>query len=253
MSEIRPCATGRARLLASARMKLVVIAALSLLASCKDRPRESQQQQPAPAQPGPAQLGAGAPAAAPASGVAPAAPATPETPDICRIGLDALDKATCTKPESRDSLVDARKAIARTSEAIGKLTAADPRQLQVMCAQMLLAIERDAAKLSCTLAIDARRRKEITTLLDAWFGQRTPVTPTGDAAADAVIARIAAVRDAACECRDAACLDRLDKQLGEVGTMPAAAPDAARKLGSKLLEDASRCASRVRTLGEQPR
>ncbi|HWO17591.1 MAG TPA: hypothetical protein VNO30_02405 [Kofleriaceae bacterium] len=236
-------------------MKLVVVAALSLLASCKDRPRESpqqpassQQQAPlAPAQP----AGAGAPAG-PAGGAA-AAPPAQNVPDICRLGLDALDNATCTKPEARGSLVDARKAIAHTSETVGKIAEADPRQLQVMCAQMLLAIERDAATLSCTLAIDARRRKEITTLLDAWFGQRTKVTPTGDAAADAVIARIAAVRDAACECRDVACLDRVDKQLVEIAAMPQAAPEAARALGVRLLEDASRCASRVRTFGDQSR
>ena len=77
--------------------------------------------------------------------------------------------------------------------------------------------------------------------------------PTGDAASDAVIARIVAVRDAACECKDAACLDRVDQQLVAIGTLPATAPDAARTLGSKLLEDAGRCAARVRALGEPPR
>jgi hypothetical protein len=68
-----------------------------------------------------------------------------------------------------------------------------------------------------------------------------------------VIARIVAVRDAACECKDAACLDRLDAKLGAIGTLPATAPDAARTLGSKLLEDAGRCASRVRALSDPPR
>lgn len=164
-----------------------------------------------------------------------------------------IEQATCGKPEARQSLLNTRQAIESTIETLGKAAGADRRQFQVMCAQMLLAIEQDATKLSCKLAIDERQRKEITTFLDAWYGQRTPVVPTGDAAADAVIARIAAVRDAACECRDAACLDRLDKQLGEVGTMPQTAPAEARTLGSKLLEDAGRCASRVRTLTTPPR
>jgi hypothetical protein len=237
-------------------MKLVLIAAVSLLASCKDKPRESPQ--PAPSQPAPPQAapsqpapnaGAGAPATAPAAG----ATADTSTPDICRNGLAMIEQATCGKPEARQSLLNTRKAIESTIETLGKVAGADRRQFQVMCAQMLLAIEQDAAKLSCKLVIDERQRKEITTLLDAWYGQRTPVVPTGDAAADAVIARIAAVRDAACECRDAACLDRLDQQLGEVGTMPQAAPAEARTLGSKLLEDAGRCASRVRTLAAPPR
>lgn len=232
-------------------MKLVLIAAVSLLASCKNKPRESPQptpSQPTPSQPAPS-AGSGAPGAALVAG----ATSDPSTPDICRNGIAMIEQATCDKPEARQSLLNTRRAIESTIETLGKVAGADRRQFQVMCAQMLLAIEQDATKLSCKLAIDERQRKEITTLLDAWYGQRTPVVPTGDAAADAVIARIAAVRDAACACRDAACLDQLDKQLGEVGAMPQAAPAEARTLGSKLLEDASRCASRVRTLTAPPR
>jgi hypothetical protein len=216
-------------------MKLTLIAAAALLASCKGKPRE------APA-PGP---GSGAPASAAGAGVA----AEPPAPDLCRSSTAAVDQATCKTPEARQQLLDAKQAIDRIAEASFKVGGADHRQLQVMCAQVLLAIEQDAAKLSCTVAIDARQRKEITALLDAWYAQRTPVAPTGDAASDAVIARIAAVRDAACACRDAACLDRVDQQLVSIGAMPQAAPASARTLGSKLLEDAGRCASRVRTLG----
>lgn len=226
-------------------MKLVLIAAVSLLVSCKDKPREPS--------PGP---GSGVspvqPALAPDAAAAAAEKPAP-TPDICRISLTAIEQATCKTPQARQGLLEAKKSIDRLVETIGKVGGGDRREFQVMCAQMVLAIEQDAAKLGCTVAMDARRRTEITALLDAWYGQRTPVVPTGDAAADAVIARIAAVRDAACACRDAACLDRLDKQLAEVGTLPAAAPAAARTLGSKLLEDAGRCASRVRTLSDLTR
>jgi len=223
-------------------MWLVLIAAVSLLASCKDNPREPS---PASSQ----SPGSGAPPAAPASGAA----AETSTLDICRLSLTALDQSTCPAPEVRQNLLKAKKAINGIVETIGKVGGTDRREFQVMCAQMLLATERDAAKLSCTVAIDAGQRKEITALLDAWYGQRTPVAPTGDAASDAVIARFVAMRDAACECRDAACLDRLDQQLGAIGTLPPAAPDAARTLGIKLLEDAGRCASRVRMLGAPPR
>jgi hypothetical protein len=227
-------------------MKLVLIAAMSLLASCKDKPRE----------PGPSP-GSGAPSVQPAPAPAATAeqptPAPALTPDVCRISLAAIEQATCKTPEARQGLLGARESIDKLVETIGKVGGADRREFQVMCAQMMLAIEQDAAKLGCTVAMDARRRTEITALLDAWYGQRTPVVPTGDAASDAVIARIVAVRDAACACRDAACLDRVDKQLATVGTLPEAAPAAARTLGGKLLEDAGRCASRVRTLGDQTR
>jgi hypothetical protein len=243
-------------------MKLALIAAVAMLTSCKDSARApSSASSP----------GSGAPAAAhapststtaptttgaapPAStGSAPAAPPAIPSTDACWIGLAALDGATCKTTDALKSLMGTRKSIESIVDTIRKLGGADPRQFQVMCAQMLLAIEQDATKLGCQVALDPPQRRDLRVLLEAWYGQRTPVVPTGDAAADAVIARIAAVRDAACACKDAACLDGLNAQLAGVGTMPAAAPDAARRLGSKLLEDAGRCASRVRTMGAAPR
>jgi hypothetical protein len=239
-------------------MKLVLIAAVSLLASCKGSTREPPRAESASASrsPGPSPSAAPSPGQSwgvPGAGAGSGAAGGASKADICKISQEAVDQATCTTPEGRQSLVDAQQAIGRIVETIGKVGGTSLRQYQVMCAQLLLAIERDAAKLSCTLALDARQRTEIAALLDAWYGQRTPVVPTGDAAADAVIARIGAVRDAACECRDAACLDRVDQQLVAIGALPATAPDAARTLGSKLLEDAARCAARVRALGEPPR
>jgi hypothetical protein len=84
--------------------------------------------------------------------------------------------------------------------------------------------------------------------LEEWYAQRTAVTPTGDAAADAVIAKIATIRDATCACEKSACLDEVDKQLASVGTFADNAPQGARDLGKKLLEDTARCAAKVRTL-----
>jgi hypothetical protein len=228
-------------------MKLVqIVAAVSLLASCKDRPREP----PSSSVSGPGS--STAPADPVSSTGATAATAAAPTPDICRSSFIALDQATCPTPEARQSLAEAKKTLGRIVETISKVGGSELRQFQAMCAQMFLAIESDAAKLSCKVPIDARQRKELTALLDAWYGQRTSIAPTGDAPSDAVIARIAAVRDAACECRDAACLDRVDKQLVSIEPLPATAPDSARTLGKKLLEDAGRCASRVRTLSEPP-
>jgi len=247
-------------------MKLAIIAAACLLAGCQSRSREQPPPGPAsaaaPAPPGPtappATSGEAAPPTAPGSAAPPAAPPFAGTvdspaPDVCRAGLAALDQATCKTPEAVRSLLGAKKQFDGLIEALGKVADTDLRQFQVMCAQLLLALEHDAAKLSCTIPLDPRQRKDLAALIEAWSAQRTPVTPTGDAAADAVIARIVAVRDAACGCLDAACLDRVDKQLVAIGTLPPTAPEAARSLGKKLLEDASRCASRVRVLGGPPR
>ena len=76
--------------------------------------------------------------------------------------------------------------------------------------------------------------------LDRYFAQRTQVTKTGDPAADDLIAKVAAMRDAACACQDQTCLDKL-----QIPSMPAHLPDAARDLVTKLLDDAARCAQRI--------
>lgn len=212
-----------------------------VLAGCKgDKPRE----QP----PAPVPSGSAPPASAPAID----APAAEATPALCELGLAAVAGATCEKPEMRASLMAMKRSLDGLVDTIGKASG-DPVQFQVMCAQLVIAIERDAKRAGCTLAIDDLQRGELMAVLDAWYAHRTRVTPTGHAAADAVIAKIAAVRDATCECRDGACLDRVDKQLVAIGEMPPDAPQAARDLGSKLLEDAARCANRVRTITDPPK
>src|SRR5262249_25497914 len=154
------------------------------------------------------------PGPGPGSGAAAAqAGAEATAPDVCRSSVAAVERATCAAPEGQQKLVEAKKALGGIVDTIGKMGGGDARQLQVMCAQMLRGIQDDAGKLGWKVEVDPGQRKEIDALIDAWYGQRTPVAPTGDAAADAVIAKIAAVRDAACACRDAACLDRVDGQL----------------------------------------
>jgi hypothetical protein len=166
--------------------------------------------------------------------------------DICKIGLAAIDSASCPAPAVSANLAKARKTIDGLATTAAKITD-DPSKLYVMCAQLLLAIERDAKQAGCTLAIPADARTDIAKTLDAFYAQRTPVAPTGDAASDAVISRFVAIRDAACECKDAACLDRVDRQLVTISPLPDTAPAAAKTLAGKLLEDSARCAQRVRT------
>ena len=180
--------------------------------------------------------------------IASAAPADAAVLDVCAIGKVALEAAKCEQAETQAALMKAKKSIDGIIDALGQLGGGNPQQFQVACGTLLLAIERDATKSKCVLALEPARREEIVKMLEAWYAQRTPVVPTGDAASDAVIAKIAAMRDAACACNDAACLDRVDKTLPSIGTLPEKAPQAARDLGSKLIEDASRCATRVRTL-----
>src|SRR5512139_1962655 len=134
-------------------MKLVVITALALLGCKDDKPREAPAPQPAPP---------------PATAV----DAQPQGPDLCKLGSTAVDQATCAKPETKQTLLKAKKSLDGVVQTVGQ-TSADPVQFQVMCAQLVLAIERDAKKADCTLAISDAQRAEMMAVLDAWYGRRT--------------------------------------------------------------------------------
>ena len=168
--------------------------------------------------------------------------------DACSVARAALAGAKCEKPDDQTGLQQAKRALDGIVDTVGQIGAGNPQQFHAACAQLLLALERDTKRTTCTLAFTPAQRSELVQMLESWYAQRTPVEPTGDAAADAFVAKLASVRDATCKCEKAACLDELTAQLQSVGALPPNAPEAARTLASKLLEDAARCAARVRTL-----
>ncbi len=180
----------------------------------------------------------GAPSAAPQA--KPVAPAD----DLCHIGMDAIDHATCGS--SAGQLQAARRSLETITATVQNTGTTDVHAYDTACARLVDAIDHDAKKTGCTLAIDAPTRTRSGKLMDEYYAQRTPVTPTGDAAADAVITKIAAMRDAACACTDQACVDKVDQQVVAIPPMPAGASQAARDLASKVLDDAQRCAERVK-------
>jgi hypothetical protein len=206
-------------------MKLVLVLAL---AAC-----QAKSQPPA----------GGSAVAPPVSGSA-AAPAAAHTAEICDATLATLDRASCGSGEA--GLRAARTSVVGIINAMTKVGGGDPAQYDIACARLLVALERDIGSAGCSLPIDPALRDRVTRALDAFYNQRTPVTKTGDAASDDVIAKIAAVRDATCECRTSVCVDKVDAQLTAIQALPVTAPQAARDLGSKLLDDAARCAQRAR-------
>lgn len=191
------------------------------------------------------------PAPAPTgSAPAAAAPATPppvtRTAEVCQASLGVLARASC--PGNDAGLRTARTSLEGIVNTMTKVGDADPRTYDIMCARLLLALERDvtAGSAGCTLPIDADLRAKIQRTLDAYFNQRTEITKTGDAASDDAIAKLAAIRDAACECRTAACIDKLDSKANDLPTLPPTAPPPAKDLAGKVLDDAARCAQRAR-------
>lgn len=224
MREIKP------RLLAY----LAALGIVVVLAACQGR----NDQPPAP----PPQTAPAPTTATPSP--TPPAPA-PAPPDICAAGARIFDHATCTSVQGMKVLDQAKRTLSGTLDLTKKAASADPHALQIVCAQLIQALARDAAAQGCKIELAAADKQQIDVLMTAYYAQRTPVTKTGDAAADAVVGKVGAVRDAMCGCEDMKCVARVDKTIDSIGTFGSNAPQAARDLGGKLLDDVARCEARV--------
>ena len=220
-------------------MKLLPLVVL-VLAACNEKPRQAPAAPPATGSGSAVVAPAGSGSAGSAASVANVAAAD----DLCRIGMDAIDHASCGSAAGQ--LGAARKSLETITATVQSTGTTDPHAYEVSCARLVDALAHDAKKAGCTITLDAGVQARVGKLVDEYYGQRTPVTPTGDAAADAVITKVAAMRDAACACKDQACIDKVDEQLVTIPAMPANASAAARDLATKLLDDASRCAQRAK-------
>ena len=211
-------------------MKSAALVLVLALAAC-------QSKSPPPPSPSPPPVtGSAAPAAV--------APPVAHSAELCEASLGVLDRASCPKNDA--GLRAAKTSLEGIINTMTKVGDGDPTTYDIMCARLLLALERDMGSGGCTLPVDPELRGKVQRTLDAYFNQRTPVTKTGDAASDDAISKLAAIRDAACECRTSACIDKLDAKMNDVPSLPATAPQAAKDLAGKLLDDSSRCAQRAR-------
>ncbi len=117
--------------------------------------------------------------------------------------------------------------------------AAGPRRhAAAECAVMLDGMVRVEQPPDCPLDATDAEIAELTTFLTAWYGERTAPPKTGDAAADAALAVLAKQRDAACACKDAACVraTHLD---------PVAAPQLAVDASAQMIDEVARCKQRL--------
>jgi len=195
--------------------------------------------------PSPPPQTAPAPTSATPSPPPPAPPPAP--PDICAAGTRIFDHATCTSAQGMKVLEQAKRTLNGTLDLTKKAASADPHALQIVCAQLIQALSRDAAAQGCKIDLAEADQQQIDVLMAAYYAQRTAVTPSGDSAADAVIGKIVAVRDAMCACEDMKCVAKVDETIDTIGTFGSNAPQAARELGGKLLDDVSRCEARLNT------
>lgn len=165
--------------------------------------------------------------------------------DICGAASAALEKTTCSGSDAPD-VGKAKRTFDGFIDATKKATDSSSSQFQIMCAQMLGALEKDLAKGGCKVALAPTEREAITRTLDAYYAQRTQVLKTGDAATDAALAKVVEIRDAMCSCSTMMCLETVDKRLDEITALPASATPAIRENGSKLIDDIGRCEAKIR-------
>ena len=126
---------------------------------------------------------------------------------------------------------------------------ADPearRRTAAQCAVMLDGMIRAEQPKNCPLDVTDGERHELFAFLTAWYGERTAAPMTGNAAADAAVAKLVVRRDTACACKDLACARNAGSGLdAELAALPADTSRAERDAAAKMIDEVARCRQRL--------
>lgn len=126
---------------------------------------------------------------------------------------------------------------------------ADPdgrRHVAAKCAVMLDGMMRAEQPKNCPLDVTEGERKELAGFLSAWYGERTSAPSTGNANSDAAVAKLAEQRDAACACKDLACVRTAGTGLDTVlAALPSDTPKAGRDAAIKMIDEVARCRQKL--------
>jgi len=116
-----------------------------------------------------------------------------------------------------------------------------------MCATFVEGVLTEPDVRSCKFSF-RDRRAELASFLDGYYAERVKLEPTGHAGADAVLAAVAAHRDAVCACAEEACVRAQDKRdTGwDAAPLPKDAPTKARDLAGLMIDDIAKCTSDAR-------
>lgn len=137
-------------------------------------------------------------------------------------------------------------------DAIAELEAGAPaepegrRRAAAECALMLDGMMRAEQPRNCPLDVTDGEQAELAAFLKAWFGERTAAPTTGNADADAAIAKLAAHRDTACACKDLACARSAATGLdAELAALPSDTPKAGHDAAVKIVGEVARCRQKL--------
>lgn len=124
---------------------------------------------------------------------------------------------------------------------------ADPvprRRVAAQCAIMVEGMMRAKQPLDCPLDVTDEERAELAAFLASWYGERTAPEATGNAAVDAVLAKLVTQRDTACACKDMACTRQAETGMNDLA-LPADAPPVANDTKAKILDEVARCKQKL--------
>ncbi len=135
-------------------------------------------------------------------------------------------------------------------DAIDELAAGAPadlpprRRVAAQCANMVDGMMRAKQPLDCPLDVTDDERAELAAFLASWYGERTAPAASGSAAVDAVLAKLAGQRDAACACKDIACARQAEASVVDLA-LPADASPVANDTKVKILDEVARCKQKL--------
>ena len=114
------------------------------------------------------------------------------------------------------------------------------RRVAAQCAVMLDGMVRVEQPPDCPLDATDAELAELTTFLAAWYSERTAPPKTGDAGADAALVALAKQRDAACACKNAACV-----RATQLDAVAADAPKVALDASAQMIDEVARCKQKL--------
>ena len=172
---------------------------------------------------------------------APAAPAPVPPPDLCGALSRAFDRVIACAPTP-----EAAEALQGTQRQLDAITG----HRQANCGEALEAMlqTQDAA---CNLGVSADERAAISALAT----KRTTIPPSGDTAIDEGGARIMAMRDRMCACRDAACVAATEQAFNEDAAHAPNfrhAPQDVRDAANEVLDELARCGRKAEAPPQAP-
>jgi hypothetical protein len=169
----------------------------------------------------------------------------------CERAVAAIDRVTACESSLHGAFDASRAMMADSSNLKNVFTDQfdldhEVQKAGAQCAYFIVGTAEQPPATSCKLHEPADVA-DAKAYLEAFDAARTPVEPTGDAAADAMVRDLAKVRDTICACKTWECASAANEQwLAQTPAPIADAPAAAKLTARGLGYDISKCSSDMR-------